>query len=441
MTALELLAAASAKSAGDPTSRGKRSGPTSSSVAVVGEVRQTQDATISPAATTAAATATATNSDTSPDVPSEGNNNSNNKARSGGHSLQFPWKLHEMLDLAERNGREDVISWLGGGKGFRVHKKEEFCSTIMPSYFSSTKYKTFQRSLNLWGFESVSKGSDRGACYHPYFLKGQPDLCHSMTRIKIKGQPSATAVESRRAAHVQTMMHSTAVQDAAAATLPLPQAGAAVATTGMVAGSGTNTGEQQEQQPLRPSSSCIGGNDQERRPSLVSAYIRGKTYHEAMTAHHQAAAMVAAAGPTGLGFMGGGVATTTGSGLLGFSHAGYGGLSGMGLDPALSSFYGAHELMARRASMERHHHAMALATLLTPPPPDRTQLLLPGQGGAAARPGGSSVVPSSSLQLSSMDYGVGNHGGALQPSEMESAELVKARAAELAASATHVLQL
>ena len=98
----------------------------------------------------------------------------------GGQLLQFPWKLHEMLHLAEKNGKTAIISWLPGGNGFKVHNKEKFCAEIMPGYFASQKYKTFQRSLNLWGFESVAKGPDRGACYHQYFVKGHPELCHSM---------------------------------------------------------------------------------------------------------------------------------------------------------------------------------------------------------------------------------------------------------------------
>ena len=98
----------------------------------------------------------------------------------GGQLLQFPWKLHEMLHLAEKNGKTNIISWLPGGNGFKVHNKEKFCAEIMPGYFASQKYKTFQRSLNLWGFESVAKGPDRGACYHQYFVKGHPELCHSM---------------------------------------------------------------------------------------------------------------------------------------------------------------------------------------------------------------------------------------------------------------------
>lgn len=109
----------------------------------------------------------------------------------GGHLLQFPWKLHEMLRLAEEQNMADIISWLPGGSGFKVYDKERFRSIIMPGYFASQKYKTFQRSLNLWGFESVSKGPERGACYHQYFVKGHPELCHSMTRVKIKGKGNA----------------------------------------------------------------------------------------------------------------------------------------------------------------------------------------------------------------------------------------------------------
>eukprot|EP00934_Nitzschia_sp_Nitz4_P007861 Nitzschia sp. Nitz4//scaffold36_size144017//104895//105668//NITZ4_003107-RA/size144017-processed-gene-0.274-mRNA-1//-1//CDS//3329549519//7851//frame0 len=107
--------------------------------------------------------------------------------REGRRGIQFPWKLHELLDRAEKDGHEDVVSWLPNGKAFKVHKKEEFCRDIMPSYFNSSKYKTWQRSLNLWGFESFARGADKGACYHTYFVRGHPELCKKMNRVKIKG--------------------------------------------------------------------------------------------------------------------------------------------------------------------------------------------------------------------------------------------------------------
>lgn len=112
-------------------------------------------------------------------VPVDSSNNSVNKSGPkgpGGQNLQFPFKLHEMLKMADRNGKSHIVSWMPEGRGFKVHNKEAFCEHIMPLYFSSNKYKTFQRSLNLWGFESVSKGPNRGACYHEFFIKDRPDL-------------------------------------------------------------------------------------------------------------------------------------------------------------------------------------------------------------------------------------------------------------------------
>ena len=113
-------------------------------------------------------------------------------------SEQFPWKLHRLLDDAEKHGFESIVSWLPEGDAFKVHNRMRFASQIMPSYFSSTIYKSFQRNLTLWGFETVPSGKAKGDCSHPCFRRGSPDLCYNMNRIKIKG------LQRRRAAANQT---------------------------------------------------------------------------------------------------------------------------------------------------------------------------------------------------------------------------------------------
>lgn len=79
--------------------------------------------------------------------------------------LQFPWKLHEMLRGAEES-HPSVVSWLPHGKAFLVHNPEEFVTKVMPLYFRQTHYKSFQRQLNLWGFERIGRGPEVGAYYH-----------------------------------------------------------------------------------------------------------------------------------------------------------------------------------------------------------------------------------------------------------------------------------
>ena len=100
---------------------------------------------------------------------------------------QFPWKLHEMLDVVEENGDSSIVSWLPDGIAFKVHKPDSFVEKIMKRFFNQTKYKSFQRQLNLWGFERNSKKClEKGAYYHPLFRRGRRDLCQEMGRQKIK---------------------------------------------------------------------------------------------------------------------------------------------------------------------------------------------------------------------------------------------------------------
>jgi hypothetical protein len=57
----------------------------------------------------------------------------------------FPWKLHDVLEDAERKGFTNIVSWTMGGRAFKVHNQKDFENTIMKRYFNHTQYKSFQR--------------------------------------------------------------------------------------------------------------------------------------------------------------------------------------------------------------------------------------------------------------------------------------------------------
>jgi hypothetical protein len=104
-----------------------------------------------------------------------------------------------MLRTCVAEGKENVVSWLPDGNAFKVHNVPEFVSNILPSYFKQTKYKSFQRQLNLWGFERLTSGPDKGAYYHKEFLRDEPDLCRNLTRQRArKGGASAPAASGGR---------------------------------------------------------------------------------------------------------------------------------------------------------------------------------------------------------------------------------------------------
>ena len=97
----------------------------------------------------------------------------------------FPFKLHGLLEAAATNGYEDIVSWLPNGKSFRVHKPQEFAKHIMTRVFNQSQYKSFQRQLNIYGFQrNVDKGSsDMGAYFHKDFSRIHPMKSLKMTRI------------------------------------------------------------------------------------------------------------------------------------------------------------------------------------------------------------------------------------------------------------------
>ena len=54
----------------------------------------------------------------------------------------FPFRLHDMLDTVVKEGSEHVVSWIPGNDiAFKVHKPSVFVESIMPRFFSQSKYK------------------------------------------------------------------------------------------------------------------------------------------------------------------------------------------------------------------------------------------------------------------------------------------------------------
>lgn len=98
----------------------------------------------------------------------------------------FPVKLHEMLIKTELNDLQSVVSWMPHGRAFVVHNPSAF-KALLPNYFKLSKLASFQRQLNLYGFQRLTTGPDKNGYYHELFLRGRMDLVARMQRMKVKG--------------------------------------------------------------------------------------------------------------------------------------------------------------------------------------------------------------------------------------------------------------
>jgi hypothetical protein len=82
--------------------------------------------------------------------------------------MLFPWKLHELLTDLEKDDRQHIVSWVSGGRAFKIHKRVEF-SKLLPLYFNHTNVKSFQRQASNPPF----KKSFLANCYHNVILTFQ----------------------------------------------------------------------------------------------------------------------------------------------------------------------------------------------------------------------------------------------------------------------------
>jgi hypothetical protein len=119
------------------------------------------------------------------------NDSSNHEGATMNQCIPFPWKLHEMLD----NGYDSIVSWLPDDNSFKVHNTQIFITLVMSQYFKQTKYKSFQRQLNMWGFERILSGPGKGGYKHTNFVRGKSSLCRHMQRRKIKRPSSSSSKE------------------------------------------------------------------------------------------------------------------------------------------------------------------------------------------------------------------------------------------------------
>lgn len=103
--------------------------------------------------------------------------NKNGTDLTGCMGTNFPSRLHGLLTQ-----HSDIIRWLPHGRSWIVRDKERFLERVAPLYFQMSKYESFSRQVNGWGFKRITQGPDANAYYHELFLKGMPHLVKWMKR-------------------------------------------------------------------------------------------------------------------------------------------------------------------------------------------------------------------------------------------------------------------
>jgi hypothetical protein len=108
-----------------------------------------------------------------------------------GHVPCFPAKMHAILANPELH---NIVAWDDHGRSFRILKPKKFECDILPKFFEHSKFSSFIRQANGWGFRRLLSGPNRNSYYQEYFLRSMPWLCKKMRRPKV-GEKKGISVD------------------------------------------------------------------------------------------------------------------------------------------------------------------------------------------------------------------------------------------------------
>lgn len=117
---------------------------------------------------------------------------------------QFPRRLFEMLQSESNSGEPSIISWSDSGNAFRIVDANLFATLILPKYFRTAKFSSFQRNLNLYGFSKIRRGPDADMYAHPSFRRESPESLSQLRKYNSAERKLFVESSSRQFSNFET---------------------------------------------------------------------------------------------------------------------------------------------------------------------------------------------------------------------------------------------
>ncbi|MES1911357.1 MAG: hypothetical protein MHM6MM_003800 [Cercozoa sp. M6MM] len=92
--------------------------------------------------------------------------------------------LHTTFTMVSDPSCDKVVHWMEDGKRFVVEDEHVLAQEILPRFFKHSKFPSFVRQLNFYGFTKELHQGARAIFRHPHFLRGQRELLAVIKRKK-----------------------------------------------------------------------------------------------------------------------------------------------------------------------------------------------------------------------------------------------------------------
>jgi hypothetical protein len=96
-----------------------------------------------------------------------------------------PKFIRQLSMLLENPALENIVQWNSQGTAFIVKNAALFAQEVLPVYYKHSKFESFARNLNLYGFYRTSNSAVLKEWAHTKFVRGHPEWLAGLTRDAI----------------------------------------------------------------------------------------------------------------------------------------------------------------------------------------------------------------------------------------------------------------
>lgn len=97
----------------------------------------------------------------------------------------FPAKLFHLIERAAAGNVDHIISFLPEGKAFQIHDPSRFAQEVLPLFSKSTRFPSFLKQLNLYGFKRGPISTGSHVYCHEFFQRDSKRLLAKIQRQRL----------------------------------------------------------------------------------------------------------------------------------------------------------------------------------------------------------------------------------------------------------------
>ncbi|EQC30772.1 hypothetical protein SDRG_11533 [Saprolegnia diclina VS20] len=141
-----------------------------------------------------------------PSSPTSSSNETMSHTPTKKRKVGVPKFLRYLYQILEKEDSA-IISWANGGTSIQILDTDRVAQYILPKYFKHSKYASFQRQLNYFGFRKWTKSQTNICTFsHPEFRQNRPDRLYL---IKRKNSPESARKKPTKAMSASAMHEKT----------------------------------------------------------------------------------------------------------------------------------------------------------------------------------------------------------------------------------------